>query len=164
LTTKSENLWKTYQAISELIRLADTKAIAILAVNGVIAGLYSSNISSIQTILERSPIAVLPLVIAMGFVLISAGFAMFCVIPRLGTKKNSLIFFGDITDNYKSATEYEKDVKKATGDKIKTDLAHQIWINSDIASKKYCYVWYSIFFFVAALFASIAFAGAVLLG
>lgn len=90
LTTKTENLWKTYETINELIKFADTKATAILAVSGVIAGFYFSNVSSIQTVLERSPIAIIPLTTAMGFILISAVFAMHCMIPRLGTKKNCL--------------------------------------------------------------------------
>jgi hypothetical protein len=162
MTKKTENLWKTYEAINGLIRFADTKATAILAINGVLAGFYFSNISSIQTILEQSSIAFIPLVAAMGFVLISAGFAAYCMIPRLGTKNDCLIFFCDIIRTYKNATDYEKAIKEATSDRIETDLARQIWTNSDIASKKYCSVWYSVFFFVAALFASIAFAVVVL--
>jgi len=162
MTKKTENLWKTYEAINGLIRFADAKATAILALNGVIAGFYFSNIGSIQTVLEQRSIAVIPLVVALGFVLISAGLAAHCLIPRLGTKKDCLIFFCDITRTYKNATDYEKAIKKATSDRIETDLAHQIWINSGIASKKYGSVWYSIFFFVATLFASIAFAVVVI--
>lgn len=162
LTRKKEDLWNTYKAINELIRFADTKATAILAINGVVAGFYFSNISSIQTILGQSSIAVIPLVAAMGFVLISAGFAAYCMIPRLGTKKECLIFFCDIVRNYRNATDYEKAIKKAPSEKVETDLAHQIWTNSGIASLKYGSVWYSVFFFVAALFASIAFAIVVL--
>lgn len=162
VTKKTENLWKTYEAINGLIRFADTKATAILAVNGVLAGFYFSNISSILTILEQSSIAVIPLVAAMGFVLVSAVFAAYCMIPRLGTKNDCLIFFCDIIRTYKNAADYEKAIKEATSGRIETDLAHQIWTNSDIASKKYCSVWYCVFFFVAALFSSIAFAVVVL--
>jgi hypothetical protein len=82
--------------------------------------------------------------------------------PRMGKKKDCLIFFCDIARNYKSATDYETIWKNVARAKIETDLTHQIWENSRIASKKYDLVWCSVFFFVAALFASIAFTIAVL--
>lgn len=162
MTTKAENLWNTHKAISELIRFADTKAIAILAVNGVVAGFYSSNISLVQTVLEQHSIACIPLVSAMVFILLSTISAAYCVIPRLGTKKGSLTFFRDIAGNYKSATDYENAIQKATSGRFRTDLAHQIWAISKVASTKYCAVSFSISFFAATLFAGIAFAVAVL--
>jgi hypothetical protein len=162
MTTKIETLWGTYQAINDLIRFADTKATAILAVNGVMAGFFFSNVSEVQTFLGQSPLATLPLAIAIVFVLISAGCSAYCIMPRLGGKKNCLIFFCDIARSYKSATDYEAAWKNVARTHIEIELTHQIWENSKIASKKYELVWCAVFFFVAALFASIAFTVGIL--
>ena len=157
--TKTENLWKTYEAINQFIRFADTKATAILAVNGVIAGFYFSNIGTIQTILEQKPIAFMPLAVAMASVVISVVFSAYCIIPRLKmNKSNCLIFFYDIAKNYPTASDYEKAIKEEISDeKIDKYLADQIWANSKIAVKKYNAVDLSIVFFVVTVIASIVF-------
>ncbi len=162
MPTKVENLWNTHKAISELIRFADTKATAILAVNGVLAGFYSSNIGLVQAVLEEHSIASIPLVSAIAFIILSTTFAAYCIAPRLGTKKGSLTFFHDIDGNYENAIDYEKALQKTTSGGFKTDLAHQIWAISKVASTKYRAVCLSISFFVAALFSGIAFVVVVL--
>jgi hypothetical protein len=162
MTAKIESLWKTYEAINELIRFADTKATAILAINGVIAGFFFSNIGSIQTVLKQSPVAIAPFVTATILVMISICLSAYCIMPRLGSKKNCLIFFCDIARDYETAIDYETVWKRAARAKIETELTHQIWENSKIASKKYDLVWCSIFFFVSSLFASTVFTIAVL--
>lgn len=162
MSTKIESLWKIYDAINDLIRFADTKATAILAINGVIAGFFFSNINEVQIFLGQKPPSVVPLAIAITFVLLSAGCSAYCILPRLGSKKNCLIFFCDIARNYKRDTDYETAWKKVTRSKMETDLTHQIWANSKIASKKYDLVWCSVLFFVSALFASIAFTIAIM--
>lgn len=161
-TTKIESLWKTFEAINELIRFADTKATAILAINGVTAGFFFSNIELVQTVLKQSPIALVPLLVAIGLVLVSAGSSACCILPRLGNRSECLIFFCDVARNYKSATDYENAWKSATRAKIETELTHQIWANSRIAAEKYDLVWCSVLFFVAALFAIMAITLAVI--
>lgn len=158
MKTRTENLWKTYDAINEFIRFADTKATTILAVNGVIAGLYFSNIGAIQTILQQRPIALVPLLISTGFILISSGFSAYCIIPRLKmNKSNCLIFFCDIA-NYKTADAYKEASENEMSDKeIEKHLTDQIWANSKIAHKKYYAVTISIIIFVALIVSSILF-------
>lgn len=159
IMTKTENLWKTYEAINGLIRFADTKATAILAVSGVIAGFYFSNIGAVQTVLEQKPIAFIPLATAMTFIIISVVSSAYCIIPRLKmNKSNCLIFFCDIAKNYLTASDYEKAFKEEMSDeRIEKDLADQIWANSKIAVKKYDAVNFSIVFFVVTVIASIIF-------
>lgn len=155
---KIESMWKTYEAINELIRFADTKATAILAVNGVIAGFFFSNIGALQTILQQKPAALAPLLMVSGFLLISSGFCAYCIIPRLKMSKSKcLILFCDIAD-FPSAEDYQKGIGNEMDDeKIEKHLADQIWVNSKIATRKYDAVTVAIILFVALLFASIAF-------
>jgi len=157
--TKTENLWKTYEAINQFIRFADTKATAILAVNGVIAGFYFSNTGTVQTILEQKPLAFIPLAVAMTSIVISVVFCAYCIIPRLKmNKSNCLIFFFDIAKNYPTARDYEKAIKEEISDeKIEKYLADQIWVNSKIAVKKYLAVDLSTILFVVTVIASIVF-------
>ncbi len=158
LKAKTENLWKTYEAINELVRFADTKATAILAVNGVIAGFYFSNIGTLQAILLQKPTTLAPLLMVAGFLLISSGFSAYCIVPRLKVNKSKcLVLFCDIAD-FSSADEYEKAIQnEMTDDKVEKYLVDQIWATSKIATTKYSAVTTSIIIFVALLFASIAF-------
>lgn len=155
---RTENLWKTYEAINELIRFADTKATAIMAIDGVIAGFFFSNIGTIQTILKVKAIALIPLLMAAGFILLSLGFSAYCVIPRLKMNKSKcLIFFGDISE-YRSAEAYRKAIEnEMSGDKIEGHLIDQIWANSKIAKRKYTAITTSVIIFVALIIASLAF-------
>lgn len=155
---RTEDLWKTYEAINELIRFADTKATAIMAIDGVIAGFFFSNIGTIQTILKVKPIALIPLLMAAGFILLSLGFSAYCVIPRLKMNKSKcLIFFGDISE-YQSAEAYRKAIEnEMSGDKIEGHLIDQIWTNSKIAERKYAAITTSVIIFVALIIASLAF-------
>jgi len=129
-----------------------------LAVNGVIAGFYFSNIGTLQTILQQKPIAIVPLLMAAGFILISSGFSAYCITPRLKMNNSKcLIFFCDVAD-FPSADAYEKAIEnEMTDEKIEKHLADQIWANSKIATKKYNAVTISIIIFVALVFTSIAF-------
>lgn len=128
MNTKTENLWTTLEAINELIRFSDTKATAILAMDGVVAGFYLSNTSTIQTALKQQPITLIPLIVAVGLILVSSVFSAYCIIPRLKmNKSNCLIFFCDIANAYESANAYAVAIKdEMTGGKIETHITDQI--------------------------------------
>jgi hypothetical protein len=159
MSKKTENLWKTLESINELIRFADAKATAVLAMDGVVAGFYFSNTGAVQAVLKQQTIAVIPLIVAVALVLISLVFSVYCIIPRLKmNKSNCLIFFCDIASSYESAKAYETAIKdEMTEGKIDTHIADQVWATSKIAVKKYEAASYSIIFFMFAIFASIAF-------
>jgi hypothetical protein len=158
LNSETENLWKTYDAIQELIRFADTKATAILAISGVIAGFYFSNIAAIQNIIQQKSISIIPLAIATILLLFTSALSAYCIAPRLKMNKNHcLIFFCDIA-NYKSANEYEKALSdKMKDEQIKKQLTDQVWANSKIATKKYRVVNTTVLLFVASIVSSILF-------
>jgi hypothetical protein len=158
LNTETDNLWKTYDAIQELIRFADTKATAILAISGVIAGFYFSNFTAIQNIMQQKSMSIIPLAIATILLLFTSALSAYCIAPRLKMNKSKcLIFFCDIA-NYKSADEYGKALSnKMTEEQIKKQLIDQVWANSKIATKKYRAVNTAVLLFVASIVSSILF-------
>lgn len=158
LNTETENLWKTYDAIQELIRFADTKATTILAISGVLVGFYFSNVAAIQNILQQKSISIIPLAIATILLLFTSALTAYCIAPRLKMNKNQcLILFCDIA-NYKSADEYGKALSnKMTDEQIKKQLIDQVWANSKITAKKYRAVNIAVLLFVASIVSSILF-------
>lgn len=156
---KTENLWNTYETINDLIRFADTKATAILAIDGLMAGFYFSNVALIRSILNNNPIVLVPVVVAMISVAISAGFSAFCLMPRLKVKEdNCPLFFRDISNHYSTVTDYRNAfIREAGCEKIDEHLISQIWANSRIASEKYNMTRFSILFFLIAIVSSILF-------
>ena len=152
-----ESLWKSYGAIQELIRFADSKATAILAIDGVFAGFFFSNISSIREILRGNILEVAPLSLMLICLILSASFSAWCIAPRLDKNSNCFFFFCDIARNYKTSSEFEKAFKEAPRGKILSDIAQQVHVNSGIAKKKHKFVWLSIYFFAASLLASVIF-------
>ncbi|MCL2869033.1 MAG: DUF5706 domain-containing protein [Candidatus Bathyarchaeota archaeon] len=165
MSIKIEHLRKTYEAINELIRFADAKAIAIMATDGVIAGLFFSNTSTIQTLLIQKAFPFALFIISVVFMLLSVGAAAYCIFPRLKMNSNNcLVFFGDIA-KFKTAEDYGKAVKEElTDEKIEFQLLDQVWANSKIAAKKYHAIRVSIISFVALLVLSALFVLAVILG
>lgn len=159
-----ENLWKIYENTSELIRSADTKATALLAVNGVVVGFYVSSISLLRDILAKSPLAFLLLVPALIFLIFSMYFSVNCVFPRLktngGLNLTNVIFFQEVTKSFHNAEGYKKAIEQAFKDDkiLQANLSEEIWIISSIANNKYQSVRRAVYSFLFALFAGIAFA------
>jgi hypothetical protein len=156
----TDNLWKIYDNISELVRFSDAKATVILATNGVIAGFYFSNIVALKDILTDRPIAFIPLEVAIFFVFVSALWSAHCLFPRLKTEKEcDVIFFSDIVKKHKIPTDYEKAIREAFSNDnaiLNSQLSCQIWQVSKVAQCKYDAVKESIGFLAVAIGASIA--------
>jgi len=155
----TDNLWKIYNNISELIRFSDAKAIAILATNGVIAGFYFSNISTLKDILTDRPIVFIPLLVAVFLIFISASRSAQCLFPRLKAEKEcDVIFFGDIVKKHRSPTDYEKAIRESFSNNnatLNSQLSYQIWQVSKVAQCKYDAVKESVWFLSAAIGANI---------
>lgn len=159
MNKEHENLWNTYNTLNEWVRFSDTKATALLAINGVITGFYFSNITELKSILTEKPIVCFPLLMVVIFIFLSTLFSMFCIVPRLKiSRKDSLIFFSDIAKNYSNAEDYGKAIEKSlTGGNFNKEISPQIWANSKVATKKYNWVTYSVCFFVVTVFFSLFF-------
>jgi hypothetical protein len=156
----TENLWKIYDNISELIRFSDAKAVAILATNGVIAGFYFSNISALENALKDSQIASIPLSVALFFVFISGLSSAHCLFPRLKPDREcDAIFFFDIVNKHKTPEEYNKAVQESflnDNSRLNSQLSCQIWQISKVAKRKYDLIKRSIGLLIVAVASSIA--------
>lgn len=139
-----DTLWRTYEIINDWIKFSDTKAAAILALNGVIIGVVLTtvltNLSDAQIYLDNH--AFLRRLLISGIILeaLSILCCFFCLKPTLWNKNpSSLIYFGDIRRKYKTSFDYMKAVKEQFTDDDKTvsHITNQIWVNSRIAWKKY---------------------------
>jgi hypothetical protein len=167
LTPNTDHLWKIYESTSELIRFSDTKATALLAINGIIAGLYFSNVTVLREALSHRLISIVPLTSAIILILVSLYFSAWCIFPRLNRNAGcDLVFFGDIVTAHKTANEYEVALREAfkNNEGLFTQLSHEIYEISGIAEKKYKAVKRAILFLVLALLTSLVFMLTAILG
>lgn len=158
--SETENLWKIFESTSKLIRFSDTKAIALLATNGVITSFYLSNINLVKDILAQRSISIFLLMLTVTCLLFCVYFSLRCIFPSLKKNMNcNLVFYQDIVDFHNDANEYEIAIKESfkNTDALQAQLTHAIWAISQIAKDKYFAVSMSIIFFVVALFANMAF-------
>lgn len=148
---KIENLWKIFGNINEWIRYSDTKAVALLGIQGVILGITFGS----HTIFTELTLMQL-LLAAAGIVsnVLSAFLAFMCLSPRLGHGRLvSPIYFKSIAGEFASAGEYEKFVESSF--RNPSDISHhlsvQIFANAQIAQIKFRSVAWSVRFFAFAL-------------
>lgn len=81
---------------------------------------------------------VAPLAIFLACVVYVFVHLYLCTYPHLNGGNSSLIYFGEIAKLREA--EYIERYGALTKDELKTDLAGQIWRNSEIASCKYLYL------------------------
>ncbi len=155
MQTELESLWKTYDTINNWIRFSDTKAVAIIAIFGVIISFLSSNITDVKYFILTAGQGIL-LIIGIGVICasLSMSFCIRCLTPRLKVKvPSSLIFFAHVAKNFENPDDYEKSVKETFKDEEQmiTQIANQVWANSKVAQQKYNNVVCSIRFFCCSL-------------
>lgn len=154
MKTELEALWKTYDTVNEWIRFSDTKAVAILAVNGVLAGFIFSNLKEIWLVLSAQPAILTVLIVSIFTCSASVLFCICCLAPTLKVDgESSLIFFDHVAKNYEKAGEYEAAILQKFKDdsEVVEQVASQIWANSKVASKKYDAVMWSTRFFLGTV-------------
>src|SRR5688500_890391 len=89
-----EDLWRTLQSVSDWIRVADAKAGATLAVDGVLMALLAGRLRGTTTL---SGISTLSFFIGIGLAAVSGLLAIWAVVPR--TKRlgaDSMVHYGKI--------------------------------------------------------------------
>jgi len=146
-----EPLWKIYESINGWIRFSDTKAVAILGINGVIASFIFSNLSSIKLILEVYNFLVILLMVGIVSFGLSIYFSFQCLSPTLKVDEStSNIYFGNIAENYEDSGTYRKTLRKTilSEEGFFNELTSQIWVNSNIANIKYFNVQWCTRFFI----------------
>jgi hypothetical protein len=126
------------------IRVFDTKAQIVIAVNGVLAGFFGSQTSKMAELIGQRPGSIWSIllvgagVVCIGLVLSSLLLAVNTVHPRLHVDQpNSRLFFAHIFD------EFGRDYSRAasvltslTGEELNADVSNQILANSIVCSAK----------------------------
>lgn len=154
----NEDLWKTLSSVNEWVQFSEGKAVALLAAQGVLIGLLSQGQLGQEQNLETAELTLGSIAVVLNA--LSMFYAFLCLNPRLKSSGGvSPLYFGSISSSFNSSNEYHdyyKD-KMSDGASISKELCGQIFINSQIASKKYGNVAYSIRAFIASVFFWIAF-------
>ena len=137
---KFEKSWKFYTLIIDWIKFSDTKAAAILAINGVIFGLIFRNIFEImQNFPEKNLYVGLSIIFGIITGILSIFYCVYCLFPNTGNNKPSIFFFGHISKNYSNVEDYKKDFQKiiSLNPMLNLQISEQIWEVSRIALNKY---------------------------
>lgn len=148
MNDKLETMWKIYDTINALIKFSDAKATAILALNGVMLTFIFSLFNKYNLMLNNKLLFSF-LLIGLLLGIISTLFCIKCINPILDfSGPKSLIFFGDISKNFKYHHEYARTVRNEYDEFLQlTQIADQVWIISGIACKKYKSMRIAIYFF-----------------
>ena len=139
---------------NEWIRYSDTKAVALLGVQGVLLGFLMKSLSNAFSGKMSADLLFLTL-IAFGFNILSVVLAFLCINPQLKTKGSiSPIYFGSIANHFEDSIHYYEHFSKTftEHDHIAKELCSQVYLNSCIANKKFLRVTYSLRCFVGSLF------------
>ena len=137
-----EQLWRIYAAINEWIRFADTKAAALLALNGVLVAAAVSPLKEEWNFLTNHPTVLVLLTLCGVSLFVSAFYCLKCIQPKLRIKpapasSTSLIFFEDIAV-YESAELYGNAalaLSKQEG--AFNEISKQVWAVSQVAHAKH---------------------------
>jgi Pycsar effector protein len=140
----SDKLWKLLDSVQAQIRVFDTKAQIVIAVDGVLAGFFGTQTSKMAELIGQQPSSIFSILLivfgvgCIGFVLYSLLFAVATVHPRLHLDQpNSRLFFVHIAQEFKRDYSRAGDVLMGlTLDELSVDLAHQILVNSIICCTK----------------------------
>jgi methylase of polypeptide subunit release factors len=138
-----DDLWKINSIVSDWIKVADSKAVFITAIVGVLVTLMG-NITNFKTpSFSNSNYALTCLLASIIYLIISISAAILSLYSTIDQKKHqSNIFFGDIR-RFNLATEY---LTALNENNIAEDLANQIIINSNITTKKHTLLQWSVAF------------------
>jgi hypothetical protein len=150
----TEYAWKSLQLISEWIKVADVKAGALLAANGVFVGFAMSGalrLGSLRVAPVNAVLASLALVCAVA----STVLAVRALNPRVDVGgPPSLLYFDSIASRHGDDREkFVQSYVNLTADpaRLTRQLADQIWATSVVTRYKYRYIRWATGLFVAGL-------------
>lgn len=134
-----EYLWHIYENIADYIKFSDTKSGAVLAANGVVAGIGLSNSGAISGLTSRGPVFTVLTVFAVVCLLSSAGSCVAAILPKLRVgEPSSVVFFAHISKRCQTAQEYRTAVDGVfENGKEVTQLQDQIWALARVATRKF---------------------------
>ncbi|MBE6494105.1 MAG: hypothetical protein E7Z84_05820 [Methanosphaera stadtmanae] len=130
-----KDLWTIYDENKEWIKFADAKAIAFIAVIGVIFNI----LYSIKDYVYCADSLVIKggYIITFIFFSLSLFSSVFCLIPRTSKSDNNIIYYKSISEYYSNEKEYVDEIKIIEEDKFKEQISVQIYQLAKVANKKY---------------------------
>lgn len=141
--------------INNWVKHADTKTSILLGFIAIFIGLSTTIFNSLNTIMEGNfniAYVVFLIIFISIYILLSCGSIIFCLLSLLARLKidkfnntNSIIYFGNIVSE--SIEDYKSHCNSITEEELIDDYLTQIYINSNIAKRKYK------FFNIALIFA-----------
>lgn len=145
---KLELMWRTYDTINDLIKFSDTKAAALLALNGIVLSFIFSLFNK-DILLPENQIILIFIVLGLIAGIISIIICIFSIIPVLDMRNpQSLLFFGNIAERFKYPHDYERTVRNELDEYAQlTQITNQVWKISNIAYRKYRIVIWATYFF-----------------
>ena len=103
-----ENLWKIYEANKEWIKFADTKAIAFIAIIGVIFNVLYKIADEIISLSNYNIVKIL-YGVSIVLLVVSLLLSVYCLLPRTSKTDGAdvnLIYYKSINDNFDSEEKY----------------------------------------------------------
>jgi hypothetical protein len=152
-----EDLWKLHSSIADWIKVADSKALFVMAVIPILATFLGFFIKTKNVDLLENEFALTFLLTLVCYTLISIIASIVVLFPRLKTihnKNNSPLFFMDIatfTTNSSFLTYIKGNIK------VEEELISQIHINSTIAKSKFLFLQWSLAFLGFGIIAAVIF-------
>ena len=156
--TSSEEAWKALQQTHDLIKVADTKAAAIVTGSGVLGGVLVKALPAQGTWSAAWPHVVLMLS-SIALLSVSILFALRVFVPRLrNDRPQSLLYFGTIARRYPEPTEFIPAYREmlSDGPELEAAIAEQVWTTSHIARHKFRNVTPAIWLLGIALLTALA--------
>src|SRR5699024_6365627 len=151
--SSSEDAWKALTQTHDLIKVADTKAGAILAAAGVLGAAVVRALPAMSG-WHQKPWHVGLLLVSMVLIAVSIVFALRVFVPRLRLgDSGSLLHFDNIARRYANAAEFSVAYRSLFehDDRLHKALAEQLWATSRIARRKFRSVGPAVWIFGAAL-------------
>ena len=139
---ENDDLWKIYEANKEWIKFADTKAIAFIAIIGVIFNILYKIGSCV--IYSRNIFLYISYFGSILCLIFSLFFSIYCIFPRKSETKKNIIYYESICVNFKNENQYHNEIVDAN---INKQLSSQVYQLAKVAHKKYCIVKKSLIFF-----------------
>lgn len=159
---ENDDLWKIYEANKEWIKFADTKAIAFIAIIGVIFNILYNLASHILCLGNYNIIKIL-YIFSIILLSLSLLFSVCCLIPRKSEVKNkNIIYYESINKNFSNEEEYHIEIENIKN--LSQHLSSQNYQLANVASEKYSTVKKALILFGIGIFLILVFVLLLCLG
>ena len=148
-----EYYWRILQSNIEFVKFSDQKAGSILTIYGVVFPILYSNSSNLTSLFSASSVQTFLGIMSGVCAMVSITFSFLCLNPRLSNyDPQSIIFFGQIAahKNFKDYIKHSNFIL-ANEKEFANQIAEQVYVNAQVALRKFKNVSWSIRFFFGSL-------------